>query len=520
MKTVDVVLSNRKATFVRPYPYDELNHFLRYRKSGWQYTPQGKVFLNWLDKVKKEANKPEELRTVDPDEPQGWDGYLHLLQRDVVGAGVFLALRETLEREATVQFRVKDNRRPPDFVASTKQIFDGEDVRQYQLDCVKAMRSNSLTGGLVLNATGTGKTYIAGKYFKMMKGPGLFLVDELTLLDQAQKELTKVIGEQVGNVGNSKFNPQRITVATIQTIHRHRFNHYFVPWTKTLNCIFIDELHLALNRSNFQTVAAIRPPVVFGLTATLEMKKKGIYLRAYDLCGPVVFEYPLTKGVEQGYLSKGVAVSIEVDQTSHLPTIRGNPRWRWVRERMKKRYHEVYQELIVDGRRRNEVMVELVRHCYDQGKHIIVLLERIAHLELLSRRLDGVPHNLVFGAISSEERIDAKKRFDKGKLRVILTNKVFKKGVDIKKVDVIIDGAAMKSKNDAVQKYGRGVRLCDGKDGLLYFDIADKNNRFEPAAKRRRSALKRIGVPVYRVNSELGVEKIFDLAKKRLEKLL
>jgi superfamily II DNA or RNA helicase len=512
MSETKVVLSNRKALFVRPYPYDELNELLKFRRPGWEYTNSGKIYLQWQENVKKGKAKP--------DEPQGWDGYLHLLQRDMVGAGVFLALRETLETGAQTRFAVRDNRRPPDLAPDMDLVFNTPDTRTYQYECVKAMLANSKTGGLILNATGTGKTFIAGKYLKMLQGPALFLVDELTLLDQAQKELTKVIGEPVGNIGNQKFNPQRVTVATIQTIHRHRFDAGFVPWNRTLKCIIIDELHLSLNRSNFQTIAAIQPPVVFGLTATLELKKKNVAYRAYDLCGPAVFEYPLTKGVEEGFLAKGIAVSVEVGQKSSLPAIRGNPRWRWVREAYKKRYHESYSELIVDGKDRNKTIISLVRAAYKKGKHIIVLLERVQHLKNLGNRLDGVPHNLVFGEVRAEDRIDAKHRFDKGKLRVILTNKVFKKGIDIKKVDVIIDGAAMKSRNDAVQKYGRGVRLCDGKDGLIYFDIADVGNSFEKAAVSRRTALKKIGVPVYKIDAERGAAEILDLAESKLQKLL
>lgn len=489
MPTTKVVLTNRKARLVRPYDYDCLNELLKYRKPGWEYTNAAKF--------------------------RGWDGYLHLLQRDVVGAGAFLALREMMEREATTRFVLEDLRRPPQFVALPFE----EQARDYQKACVEKMIEASSTGGLVLNATGTGKTALTGMYLKRLKGPALFLVDELTLLDQAQKELSKWLGEPVGNIGNQQFNPQRITVATIQTIHRHRFDSTFIPWTKKLQCIIIDELHLALNRSNFQTVAAIQPPVVFGLTATLELKKRHVAYRAYDLCGPVVFNYPLEQGVQEGFLSKGVAIAVQVGQKSNLPAIKGNPRWRWARIRHRMRYQELYNELIVNGRHRNEVLEGLIRTAYGRGKHIIVLLDRIQHLKDLSQKLDGIPHELVYGEVHVSSRVDSKNRFDAGKLRVILTNKVFKKGVDIKKVDVIIDGAAMKSKNDAVQKYGRGVRLCDGKVGLVYFDMADTGNRFEKAAISRRSALKKIGVPVYKVDSDLGPDKILELALKKLDAL-
>lgn len=508
---VKVILENRKARFVQPFPYDEMNDFLRYRKIGWEYTPSGKIYIEWRSLVARGR--------ADEDEPQGWDGYLHLMQHGSVGTGVFLALREKMEKEFGIKFKVDDKRKYPEIQQYTSSQLP-ESVRPYQIDCLDKMLLASKTGGLILNATGTGKTFSTGIYLKCLVGPSLFLVDELTLLKQAVAELKSVMGEDIGEIGNSIFRPRRITVATIQTIHRHRFDQSYLPWTRTLKAIIIDELHLALNRRNFQSVAAIRPPVIFGLTATLELKKKSVAYRAYDLCGPVVFEYPLERGVEEGFLSKGVAVSVQVNQDIQAERIRGNPRWAWVRNKYKQQYHELYREIVVEGKERNRVILDLLKTAYKQGKHIVLLLNRVQHLKDISKRLNGTPHQLVFGEVHVDDRVSAQKSFEEDKLRVILTNVVFKKGINIKKIDMIIDGAAMKSKNDAVQKYGRGVRLCDGKDGLLYFDVSDVGNRFEKASMSRVSALKRIGVPVYKISSEKGAKEILRLAELKLKKEL
>ena len=511
-RVVSVALTNRKASLSLPGDlYDEFREFLKYRRPGWEYTTSGRVYVDWCSRVKKGE--------ADPDEPMGWDGYIHLLEGRTVGAGIFLALKEKLETEFDVRFVSKDERVSPQFSTPTREELP-EKVRDYQWACLQKMLAASKTGGLILNATGTGKTFSTGLYFKQLKGNALFLVDELTLLKQAINELRDVLQEDIGEIGNSVFRPRRITVATIQTIHRHRFDYSFVAWNKTLKAIVIDEVHLALNRRNFQTVAAIRPPVIFGLTATLELKKKSVAYRAYDLCGPVVFEYPLVQGVEEGFLARGVAVSVELKQGVKGARIRGNPRWRWVRERYKQQYQELYSEIIVEGKKRNEFIVAIVQEAYKRGKHIIVLLQRINHITGLSKRLKGIPHRLVFGQVSVENRMLAQKHFEKEKVRVILTNVVFKKGINIKRIDVIVDGAAMKSKNDAVQKYGRGVRLCDGKDGLLYFDIADSGNRFEKAAISRRTALVQTKIPTFKVSSELGAREILRLAEKRLQRIL
>jgi superfamily II DNA or RNA helicase len=504
MNKVVVQLGNRKATFQRPFPWEEFNDVLKYRKPGWEYSQGGRAYIK-----NKAAGVVDENGKI-----PGWDGYIHLMKDCAVGTGAFLALKEKLEEEASVKFIVEDYRKP---VLLDKNYKLPDKARGYQEEAFKEMLKASKTGGLILQATGSGKTFGAGLYFSALQGGGVFFVDELTLLDQAQKELEKVIGEPVGNIGNQKFNPKRITVATIQTVHLHRFDPGFLPWIKTIKAMFIDEIHLALNRRNFQTVAAIKPQVIFGLTATLELKKKHVALRAYDLAGPIVFEYPLETGVKEGFLSKGVAVSVQLRNPIPKVAFRGfgyYKRMKFYREL----YRKEYVEVIVEAQKRNKLIRDLILEARKKGKYTIVLLERIKHLKDLSNSLD-IPHDLVFGEKKVFQRIESKRRFEAGDIRVILTNKIFQKGIDIKRVDLIVDGAGMKSTNTAIQKYGRGVRLCDEKQGLLYLDIADAGNRFEKAALSRRVALKKIGVPVFIAESDLGAKKILELAQKKLDKI-
>jgi superfamily II DNA or RNA helicase len=490
---VNVLLRNRVATFVTSGDViDRLNEILRFRVGGWQYTPAAKY--------------------------RGWNGYIRMITRfGNVGAGLFVAMKEKMEREADVEFVVKDERQCPEIAWEIHGAIE-EQVRGYQRDCFEKMIAASNMGGLILNATGTGKTFIAGIYCKALKGNALFVVDELTLLKQAQAEITKVMGEEVGEIGNSIFDPQRVTVGTIQTIHRHRFDKKFTPWARQLHVIILDEMHLALARRNLETIKAFAPAVVFGLTATLELKKKIVAMKAYELAGPVIFEYPLQQGVKEGFLSKGIAISVRVRNDVTKEKIKGN--WYQRRRLAMLRYPQEYSSIIVEGEDRNAIICQLVGEAYSRGKYIIVLVERIKHLLSLSQELTNlIPHEVVYGDKKVYQRQLSTLKFEAGVTRVILTNKVFKKGVNIKRVDVIIDGAGMKSRNDAVQKYGRGVRMCEEKAGLIYFDIADVGNRFEDAGKSRAMALKKIGVPVFKVSSELGAEKIISMAETKLSLL-
>lgn len=193
---------------------------------------------------------------------------------------------------------------------------------------------------------------------------------------------------------------------------------------------------------------------------------------------------------------------------------------------MKSAYQKNYEDRIVNNPERNAIVSRLARYCVKKkGKYVIILVQRIRHLQNLSRRLEDVPHRLVYGEKEVTDRQVSTRKFEKGKIKLIIANQVFKKGVDIKRVDVIIDCAAMRSQNDAIQKFGRGVRLHSDKRGLLYFDIADTDqnnsrNNFRKASRRRKSAYVATGIRVQDYRWDYNVPQLYRKAEAFLEKEL
>jgi superfamily II DNA or RNA helicase len=483
---IHVVLKNRTTYFVGWYPTEAVKEHLRYRPSGYFWSPQYKAF----DQTGKRV----------------WDGYKVFLARNSCPTGLFLAQFPAM-KAAGLQFVIDDQRKRPKF----KFVESSE--RAFQNDCLSVMRKKSKTGGIILAATASGKTYIAGKFFEALEGTAVFIVDELTLLDQTRKDLMKVLGEKVGYIGNMKFRPRRITVATIQTLYRHRNDPRFIPWIKKLDVAIVDELHKALSKRNLKTIQGyFKPLAVYGLTATLELKKADVRMRANALCGPVIFEYPLEQGTDEGHLSPGIVIGVDIPRKG-----RGGD------------YQDDYREMIAQSKKRNQIIEEIVREARRRKKHTCLLVQWVRHLKRMSERLEDIPHRTVFGEKKVKDRIKAKADFDSSKIRLLIANIVFEKGVDIKRIDAIIDGASMAGKNAAKQKFGRGVRLSETKVGLIYFDIGDINdrprdkydplwNRFEKTTRRRRVAFKELGVPVVRYTWDGDVEALFDLAERTLKK--
>ncbi len=473
MTIVKVILRNRYAKFLKPYPKKEFRHILRYRFPGyfWSY---------WYRKGK-------------------WDGYLSMLVYHRVGTGLFLAMKDELEKEANIKFKVIDKRERVEY-KKDKIVSD----RKYQNECVDAMQECT-SGGLVIKATAAGKTLTTGLFFRRVKGRCVFVVNELTLMDQAQKELANVTKEEIGTVGKGLFQPKRITVATVQTLSIHKDNLKFQEWANNLDVMIIDEVHNQINKRNIDVVKSMSPKLVIGLTATLELKKKPVRMRVFALAGEPIYEYPLEQGVEEGYLSPGVVVGVQFPQDG-----------------LSEKYQIEYEDMIVRNKARNRMICSLARECHAEGRAVVIIVERVKHLKKLSEMLQDIPHRTVFGEKDVEERIKSKDKFDKGKIRLLIVNKVFKQGISINAIDAIIEGSALKSKNDAIQKYGRGIRLGKNKDGLLYFDISDVasgdiENRFEKGTRSRMRAFKARGIRIKKIQWNANPEECLDLAKKQLK---
>lgn len=471
-QNVKVILTNRTAGFVSEFPQELHDNYFRYRSPGYHWALAYKLGQ--------------------------WDGYVRMMRYGKVSTGLFLAEKETIENELNLRFEIEDRRAPCTFQPLPERLESR--VRDYQRNAVDEMVSNANTGGLILNATGTGKTFIAGAFFSRLKGPGCFVVDELTLLEQARASLADILDEPIGIVGRSKFVPERITVATIQTLQRYRKTLQFKRWFKTVDALILDEIHVALNKRTISVVQDVKPKAVYGLTATIELQKPHVRIPLTAICGEVIYSYSLQQGVEEGVLAHGVVCRLSCVQTPLFAATK---------------YRVAYEDLVIRSRMRNTMVAELTAAAVSAQHRVVVLVERVEHLQILSKLLMGVLHKVVYGKTPVPERIKAKADMDAGQLPLIISNRVFSKGVDIRSCDVIIDASAMVSKNNAKQRDGRGRRPFEGKEGLLYFDIADKGNPLQKAATSRKKAFEATGVPTF-LFKWTSAEEVLKLAVSKL----
>jgi superfamily II DNA or RNA helicase len=437
-----------------------------------------------------------------------WDGRIRFFKNCFLPSGLFRATYREIEQKLGISFAIEyvlSTERPKRYTVALSE----DEKYRYQEECIVAMvNAFHRGGGVILSATGTGKTAIGGKFFKHLSGYNcLFVNDQLDLLNQSQEELAKWLGEEVGYVGDSRYEPKRVTVATIQTLHKHIRDPKFLKWYKQIQVVIVDELHEQMARRNFKVLTKINPVARYGLTATLQLKKKPVRIRAYAFAGPVLFEFPITEGVEKGVLSKGRVLQLCFPEAEDGDLIHyANPA-------------DEYSGKIVEDEQKISACRMIVKHLLSEDRHVFLLAERIAHVESLSQAMKAIPHRLAYGPIKVSDRQESQKEFEQDEIRLLIASKVFRKGVNVKRVDAIIDLAELPNKNAAIQKFGRGVRLHPVKDELLYIDFGTQGSgRFGKAAKSRARAFRAEGIP-FRSVKVSSAKQALEAASKELQRM-
>jgi superfamily II DNA or RNA helicase len=484
---VQVTLTNRTATI--DADEDTLTRLKRY----WSYSVKGAYFSDAYQlRLSKIQNAKLNGQPIDYKKLPGWDGRKSFVKNGRVPAGLFRATKQDVANDLGIQFKIHFEY---ESLYIGNRVASDDERYEYQDRCIDAMCENLVYGGgLVLSSTGTGKTAISGKFAKCINVPILFVVDQINLLEQAQQEISQWLGEPVGYVGDSRYDIQRVTVATIQTLHKRA--NSLTKWFKTIGVVIIDEIHEQMAKRNFGVINKIKPIAQYGLTATLGLKKKDIRLRAYALCGPVVFEFPITEGQKRGVLTQGKVLQLLFLQTGNYGD-----------------YQTEYDNEVLFNVHKLRTAVELTKQLLNEGRYVIVLVERLAHLHGLRARFENehIPFKVAYGDVSKSDRLESMELFESGDVRLFIANKVFKKGVNIKRVDAIIDLAEMNNKNDPVQKFGRGVRLHPDKTDFLYIDVGTQSGRFGTNATSRRRAFLSQKIPIKTVSVSTPGEALREL---------
>lgn len=498
MQTISVVLDHRYARFFAPKPA------LRALRAYWSFYPSPFVLANSPKyQAWKEAVQEAALEGIPAEEVEGWDGRISPFAYNRVPAGLFRATWKAVQEELGVRFVVKRtpgptvHRKPSTMAPATGKY-------EFHNTCTRAMLAAlPYGGGLILAATGAGKTALAARMFSHVDGYCLFISDQINLMEQNQRDIEKWIGEKVGLVGGGKRDIRHVTVATIQTLQtmlrRRRMDEDTWEWFNGLSVVFIDEFHEQLNKRTKEFLDTAKPAAVYGLSGSLRLTVKATRLDAHSIGGPVIYQYTLEQGVKSGVLTEGIALQL-LFPARYLGNNAGL----------------AYARNVLDNPLKMKTIKALAKLFHEDNHSAILFADRKYHVRQLCEAAKPTPHRRVDGDIDKAIRRKHYAEFDAGKVRLLVSSRVTKKGISINRVDIGVDCAEQADPDDTQQKYGRLTRVHEDKRTLLYIDFATSGPKFHAAT--RANALRKLKVPVERRHVGTADEAI-TAVKEFLDKL-
>jgi superfamily II DNA or RNA helicase/HKD family nuclease len=326
-------------------------------------------------------------------------------------------------------------------------------------------REEGFTAGLVVLATGLGKTWLAafdsdGPAFRRI----LFIAHREEILDQAIKVFRRIRpSARIGRLaGEQRETDAGLVFASVQTLGRLPHLSRFQP--DDFDYIVVDEFHHAAAGTYRRIIDYFRPKFLLGLTATPD-RTDGADLLA--LCQEnLVFEANIRDGIEGGQLCPfhyfGVADDIDY---SNIP-------WR----NSQFDITELTAAVATETRARNS-LEQFRKH---GGRRCIAFCCSQRHADFMADFFvrEGVKAVAVHSGASSAPRATSLERLRDGELEVIFAVDMFNEGVDVPSIDTVLMLRPTESTIIWLQQLGRGLRTSESKERLIVIDYIGNHRAF------------------------------------------
>ena len=350
-------------------------------------------------------------------------------------------------------------------------------MQQAALGEIAALRAKGERRGLVISATGTGKTILAALDVRAADpGRVLFVAHREQILDRAMDEFARVLGAPKSDfgkfVGSTRQGDRRYVFSTVQTLSRPGVLESFD--VDAFDYVLIDEVHCAAAESYQRVISHFTPSFLLGLTATPERTDGTSVFELFDFNVP--YEIRLGAALEQDMLAPfhyyGIADITFDDGTT---TTDATPLFRLLST---DRVDHLIRTLTRYGQA--GVPPRGLIFC-SRTEEAQQLSANLNEREIRGRRLRTVA---LMGSDSIEERELQVRRLEAGELDYILTVDIFNEGVDIPSVNQVVMLRQTQSAIVFVQQLGRGLRKAEGKDYVVVIDFIGNyaNNYLIPIA--------------------------------------
>ena len=339
------------------------------------------------------------------------------------------------------------------------------EIQKEALKALKRTRADGNRAGLVVLATGLGKTWLSA--FDSMDPAFdrvLFVAHREEILDQARRTYRRIRPKAtLGHyTGTEKVPDAEILFASIQTLGKRRHLNNFAP--DAFDYIVVDEFHHAAARTYRQLIDHFDPQFLLGLTATPDRTDGADLL---TLCGEnLVYRCDMLDGIRQDLLAPFhyFGVPDEVDY-ANIP---------WRNSRFEP--EALTQAVATQARAQNAL------EQYDEkaGTRTLAFCCSKLHADFMRDFFKGAGKRAasVHSGEDSDPRSTSLEQLNNGDIDVLFAVDMFNEGVDLPNVDTVLMLRPTESAILWLQQFGRGLRKAEGKERLTVIDYIGNHRSF------------------------------------------
>ncbi|MCF8449998.1 MAG: DEAD/DEAH box helicase [Taibaiella sp.] len=277
--------------------------------------------------------------------------------------------------------------------------------------------------GVIVAPPGSGKTIVGLSIIVQKKQPALIIVHRRQLLDQWIQRIQSFLGilkYKIGRITKGQVDiGEHITVAMIQSLGNAEVANKI---EKAFGTIIIDECHHLPSDTYKAVLQQLHTYYLYGLTATPIRKNKDEKM-IFAQIGEVIHEIAVPKHHDN---NKGLFINIS-DTDLDIPFNAATDNF------------ETLSDILVHDTARNALIADDIRTEINNGKSIMVLTERKAHIEILNHFLKQDCETITLSGDDTEVARKAKMRqIEDGRFQVLITTGQFMgEGIDIGALDCL-----------------------------------------------------------------------------------
>ncbi len=332
--------------------------------------------------------------------------------------------------------------------------------------------------GIIAGPTGSGKKALALHLASEKKLATLIVVKTKAQLYQWKECIQRLLGlkeEYVGLIGDGHYNTgARITVAIDRTLYR-KLNDL----KKRIGFLIVDQCDAANLKIFFQAVNAMESTYMLGL-ASASKRRDGLdgIMKAY--LGPILCELER----EFQYRGKG----------ANLPSL--SARETGFKFDYKDNFGQLMTALSQDPERNGIISADILEAAADPKTRALIVCERIEQAQRLKAMLTNgfVNSAVVCGRTSQKQTLSIQRKYDQGKLQIILATQKSIGRLTVKKTNHLFVAAPQKFGDHLFQAMGRLLENHQEKEALAIHDYMDEPDVLKASFRQRLKLYRTMGL--------------------------